>query len=122
MATALYQSSTQLPQERFITRWFFAGIAILMLATSVAGFAPAILNPVGRRAPLSLLATVHGLVFFAWLLLFLTQSLLVALGRGAFHRRLGFAAAFVLALMIPLGYVATVTMVQRGFDLSGDQK
>ena len=122
MATALYQASTQLPRERSIARWFFAGMAILMLVTSVAGFAPAILNPVGRRAPLSLLATVHGLVFFVWLLLFLAQSLLVATGRVAFHRRLGFAAAFILALMIPLGYAATVTMVQRGFDLSGDQK
>jgi hypothetical protein len=97
-------------------------MAILMLATSVAGFGPAILNPAGRRAPLSLLAAVHGLVFYAWLLIFLVQSLLVATGRVGFHRRLGLAAAFALALMIPLGYVATVTMVRRGFDLSGDQK
>ena len=52
---------------------------------------------------------------------FSRSGLLVATGHVAFHRRLGFAAAFVLALMIPLGYIATVTMVQRGFDLSGDQ-
>ncbi|HEY9140751.1 MAG TPA: hypothetical protein VIN93_07655 [Bryobacteraceae bacterium] len=122
MATALYQASTQLLRERFIARWFFAGMAILMLATSVAGFAPAILYPAGRHGPLSLLVVVHGLVFFAWLLLYLAQSLLVATGRAAFHRRLGFAAALVLALMIPLGYSVTVTMVRRGFDLSGDQK
>jgi hypothetical protein len=122
MTTALYQASTQLPRERSIARWFFVGMAILMLAISVAGFAPAILNPVGRRAPLSLLAAVHGLVFFAWLLLFLAQSLLAATGRIGFHRRLGLATAFVLALMIPLGYAVTVTMTRRGFDLSGDQK
>ncbi|MGB9455330.1 MAG: hypothetical protein WCB12_04765 [Bryobacteraceae bacterium] len=122
MATALEQASTQLPRGRLIARWFFAGMAILMLATSVAGFAPAILNPAGRLAPLSLLAAVHGLVFFVWLMLFLAQSLLIATGRVGYHRRLGFAAAFVLALMIPLGYVTTVTMVRRGFDLSGDQK
>jgi hypothetical protein len=34
---------------------------------------------------------------------------------------LGLASVFVLALMVPLGYAATVTMVRRGFDLSGDQ-
>jgi hypothetical protein len=122
MATALYQAPTQLPRERFIACWFFVGMAILMLAISVAGFAPAILNPVGRRAPLSPLAAVHGLVFFAWLLLFLAQSLLAATGRIGSHRRLGLATAFVFALMIPLGYAATVTMARRGFDLSGDQK
>ena len=121
MATPLCKASTILARDSFAARWFYAGMAILMIATSVAGFAPAILSPAGRRAPLSLLAAVHGLVFFAWLLLFLVQSLLVATGHVAFHRRLGFAAAFVLALMIPLGYIATVTMVQRGFDLSGDQ-
>jgi hypothetical protein len=97
-------------------------MAILMLATSIAGFAPAILDPAGRRAPLSLLAAVHGLVFFAWQLLFLAQGLLAAKGRISLHRRVGFALVFVLALMVPLGYAATVTMVQRGFDLSGDQK
>jgi hypothetical protein len=36
------------------------------------------------------------------------------------HRRLGIAAAFVGAAMIPLGYAATIAMVRRGFDLSGD--
>jgi hypothetical protein len=122
MATALDQASAQLPRNRLISRWFFVGMAILMLVTSIAGFAPAILNPAQRPAPLSVLAAVHGCVFFAWLLLYLAQSLLVANGRVAFHRQLGFASAFVLAVMVPLGYAATVVMVERGFDLSGDQK
>jgi hypothetical protein len=122
MSTIVHQASTPLAGKSFTERWFFAGMAILMLATSIAGFAPAILNPVGRRASLSPLAAVHGLVFFVWLLLFLVQSLLLATGRARVHRRLGFASAFVLAMMIPLGYAATVTMVRRGFDLSGDQK
>jgi hypothetical protein len=122
LTTVVHQISASFSGKGFIGRWFFAGMAILMLATSIAGFAPAILNPVGRRAPLSPLAAVHGLVFFAWLLLFFVQSLLIATGRVSVHRRLGFASAFVLALMIPLGYAATVTMVRRGFDLSGDQK
>lgn len=121
MATALYQSPTRSQRESFVARWFFPGMAILMLATSITGFAPAILNPASRRAPLSPLAAAHGLVFFAWLILFLAQSLLAANRRLAWHRRLGLTSIFVLALMVPLGYRATVTMVQRGFDLSGDQ-
>jgi hypothetical protein len=122
MVTTAYQTSPELMQKGVIERWYFTGMAIAMLAVSVAGFLPAIVNPAGRRAPLSPLAATHGIIFFAWLLLFLIQSLLVANRRVAWHRRLGLASAFVLPLMIPLGYAATVAMVRRGFDLSGDQK
>src|SRR4051794_16444975 len=48
MATALYRA-TPFAREPLAARWFYTGIAILMLLTSVAGFAPAILNPAGRR-------------------------------------------------------------------------
>src|SRR5580692_7722739 len=74
----------------------------------------------GRRAPLSPLAAAHGIVFFAWLILFLVQSRLIATRHVALHRKLGLASVFVLALMVPLAYMATVAMVRRGFDLSGD--
>jgi len=121
MSTAVHQASIPVPRRSLIARWFVPGMATLMLAISIAGFAPAIVHPAGRRAPLSALAAVHGLVFYAWLLLFLLQSVLAATGRLALHRRLGLASVFVLALMIPLGFAATVTMVRRGFDLSGDQ-
>lgn len=107
--------------ERGLCRWFFTGMAVLMLATSIAGFAPAILNPAGRRAPLSPLGAAHGIVFFAWLLLFLVQALLVKARRVAWHRRLGLASVFVLLVLLPLGYEVTIAMVRRGFDLSGDQ-
>jgi hypothetical protein len=108
--------------DRAPGRWFFSAMAVLMIATSIGGFAPAILNPAGRRAPLSLLGAAHGIVFFAWLVIFLVQVLLVESRRLAWHRRLGLASAFVLILLVPLGFAATIAMVRRGFDLSGDQQ
>ena len=120
MATTLYQTSPELRQEVFVEHWFFTGMAIAMLATSTAGFMPSLVHTAGRRAPLSPLAAAHGLVFFAWLLIFLVQSRLVATRRVAWHRRLGLAAVFLLALMIPLAYSTTIAMVRRSFDLSGD--
>lgn len=117
----LIKTSPQIEKNTFIERWFFVGMALVMIATSVAAFGPALVNPAGRRAPLSILAAAHGIVFFAWLLLFLTQSLLVAARQVNWHRRLGPASTFVLALMLPLGYAATIAMTRRGFDLSGDQ-
>jgi len=96
-------------------------MAIVMLVVSLAGFMPAIVNPVGRRAPLTLLAAAHGIVFFAWLLLILTQSLLVAKGHVRWHRRLGLASLALLSAIVPLSFETTTAMVRRGFDLSGDQ-
>jgi hypothetical protein len=95
-------------------------MALAMIATSIAGFAPAIVHPAGRRAPLTLLAAAHGVVLLVWLLLFLSQSLLVATRRVGWHRRLGLTSILLLALIVPFSYTTTVGMVRRGFDLSGD--
>lgn len=93
-------------EERFLfDRWYFTGMAIVMIAISVAGFLPAIAHPATRRAPLTFLAVAHGIVFFAWLLLFLAQSSLVATRRTAWHRRVGPASLVLLAIMIPLGFM-----------------
>src|SRR5271170_6054283 len=121
MAATSSQVSPVVRAQSFVERWYFTSMAIVMLAVSIAGFMPAIVHPAGRRAPLTLLAAAHGIVFFAWLLLFLAQSLLVATRRVGWHRRLGLTSIFLLALIIPLSYVTTVDMVRRGFDLSGDQ-
>ena len=121
MATTSSQVQSAVQTKTFVERWYFTGIAVVMLLVSIAGFMPAIMHPAGRRAPLTLLAAAHGIVFFAWLLLFLAQSLLVALRRVGWHRRLGLASVFLLALIIPLSYTTTVALARRGSDLSGDQ-
>lgn len=121
MVTAPHPPSTRAAVRAFPERWYFTTMAVVLISLSVAGFMPAIANPAGRRGPLSTLATAHGIVFFAWLLLFLAQSLLIATRHVAWHRVLGPASLFLLALMIPLGFAATTAMIRRGFDLSGDQ-
>jgi hypothetical protein len=93
-----------------------------MLATAIAGFLPSLVNGSERRAPLTPLAAAHGIVFFAWLLIFLVQARLVAGRRIKMHKRVGLAAACVAVVMIPLGYGTCIAMVRRGFDLSGDLK
>lgn len=99
---------------------FFTCMALAMLAVAAAGFLPSLLHRAGRRAPLSPLVAVHGILFIAWLIIFLAQSRLIATGHVSPHRRVGVAATFVLGLMVPVGYATTVAMVRRGFDLSGD--
>ena len=120
MATTTYQTLSKLRKTDLVDRWFFTGMALAMITVAVAGFLPSIVHTAGRRAPISPLAAAHGILFFAWLIIFLVQSRLIATGHVALHRRVGVAAAFVLAMMIPLGYATTAAMVRRGFDLSGD--
>jgi hypothetical protein len=107
-------------RRTFVERWYFTGMALVMIAVVLTSFTPSIAYPEGRRAPLSMLAAAHGTVFVAWLLLFLVQSRLIATRHVAWHKRLGLASILALALMIPLGYATIVAMVRRGFDLSGD--
>ena len=120
MATARYQAAPVVRGKSFAERWFSTGMALAMIALALAAFTPSIAYPEGRRAPLSLLAAAHGIVFFAWLLIFLAQSTLIATRHVAWHRKLVLASIFVVALMIPLGLATTLAMVRRGFDLSGD--
>ena len=120
MATAPYQTLSKPQNNALVERWFFTGMALAMIAISLIAFLPSIIHPAERHAPLSALAAAHGVVFFAWLLLFLVQSRLIATHRVAIHRRLGLASIVILALMIPLAYTTSIAMVRRGYDLSGD--
>jgi hypothetical protein len=120
MATAPYQTLSKPQNNALVERWFFTGMALAMIAISLIAFLPSIIHPAERHAPLSALAAAHGVVFFAWLLLFLVQSRLIATHRVAIHRRLGLASIVILALMIPLAYTSSIAMVRRGYDLSGD--
>ncbi len=99
---------------------FYIGMALAAAATAIAGFGPALVDPASRRAPLTGAVGLHGVIFSAWLVLFLTQTLLVSKGRIAVHRRLGYAGAGLAVLMIVSGYFTTIEMARRGYDLSGD--
>lgn len=73
MATTADQTHFTKPLSHRAGRWFFVGRALVMIATSIIGFVPGIVDPATRRTPLTLLAEAHGIVFFMWLLLYLAQ-------------------------------------------------
>jgi hypothetical protein len=106
---------------RWLGRWYFTAMALVMIVVAVAGFAPSIIDLSRRLAPLTRLVAVHGILVFCWLLLFVFQTVLIGSRQAAFHRRMGIVAVVLLTLLVPLSYGVTVQMVHRGFDLSGDQ-
>lgn len=85
-------------------RYFFVGMAVLLLTLNVVGFAPSFFLRArygGDALPLS--TRLHGIVFTSWFVLFLVQSTLVAAGSPRLHRRLGVLGAGLAALMVVSG-------------------
>lgn len=95
-------------------RWFFVGIASLLIVIVALGFAPSFylrdinthIHPARPKLPVYL--SLHGIVLTAWYLLFFAQTWLVAIRRTTLHRALGIAGAvlapgvFALSLMVVL--------------------
>ena len=101
-------------------RWFYMGMAAFAFAFSIAAFGPSLVNTAGRKGPTTALVAAHGVVYFAWLAIFLAQTVLVRTKRVGLHRRLGTASAFLALAVVILGYLTAVGYARRGFDMSGD--
>ena len=81
---------------------FYLIMSIVLAAIAIFGFAhtvPGDFVPPG----LPLLLQLHAAVFTAWVLLFVTQPILVARRSIALHRKLGWAGAGLACCMVALG-------------------
>jgi FtsH-binding integral membrane protein len=95
------------------TRLFFAGTAALALLVVFAGFARTYYLGGVFDGPV-LRADVHGLIFSAWIIVFLAQATLVARRRIDWHRRLGLAGAALVVAMIVSGLFTAIASARSG--------
>lgn len=96
-------------------RWFYLGMSIALVITVFAGFARTYyLRPYFTAAPLMPLLHLHGFVFTSWLVLFVTQTTLVAAHRTDIHRRLGIAGGVIAVLMVVLGVTTALIRANQG--------
>src|SRR5262245_55285836 len=115
------RSMHERPQRSHQTaRRFYIGAGVFSILLAFAGFGPSLIDHSRRFAPPSALYIAHGATAFAWLALFLAQALLVARGRGAVHRRLGWVGPVIAAAVIGLGVSIVIDGAFRQSDLSGD--
>ncbi len=113
-------SPLQRPINRRTERWFFAGMAILVLASVFVGFARTYFLAGVFNAPLpNKLIHVHGAVFTLWIALLIVQTSLVTAGRVDLHRRLGLIGFGLASLMVVLGLLAGTDGLQRGNGFLG---
>lgn len=90
-------------------RAFFTGMALVVAVTVFGGFARTFyLRPLFTTQPLTPLLYLHGIVFTSWILLFLTQTTLVAASRTPIHRRLGIAGAVIALIMVIVGTATAI--------------
>ena len=103
-------------------RVFYGSIAIALALTVFVGFGPTYYFRIFSRSPLAtlsggpvtVLVHVHAVLFSAWVLLFIAQTMLVAQRRVGAHRRLGIAGGVLAALMIGAGTWTALKMAARG--------
>lgn len=103
-------------------RLFYGGIAITGAVMTVVGFAPTYYLRFldgGPQAtisggPYSTLVHVHGAVFTAWVLLFITQTALISARRVRVHRMLGVFGAGLAAAMVAAGVFTGIELGRRG--------
>jgi hypothetical protein len=120
MQRAVAVATPEVVRRPSVDRWFYIGMAIATIVTVVLGFGPSLVNTATRHAPLTPLAAAHTVVYGAWLLAFLTQTMLVATRRTSVHRRMGSIFMVLAPAMVVLGYMTAIAMGRRGLDLSGD--
>lgn len=93
---------------------FFTMVSLAACALIVAGFGSTYGGRVLSGASVPTVIHLHAAVFGTWIAVFIAQSLLVAVGRVAVHRRLGVAGAFLAVLMLVLGVAAAVSAGRQG--------
>jgi hypothetical protein len=98
-----------------IDRWIFVFMAAFFVVTTLVGFIPDVIDKTaaiqaGQRPPWPIVAHFHAVVMGSWLLLLLAQTLLMATGRGAFHKQLGMAAVVMAPAVVVAGFFMMTTM------------
>jgi hypothetical protein len=97
-------------------RVFYTSMALAALVAVFIGFSQTYyLRSRFQDGSLPFYLQVHGAAFSAWMMLFLTQTSLVAARRTDVHRRLGWAGAAVALFMVVIAITAAILSGRRNF-------
>ncbi len=100
------------PYHRWDRNFFFTYVVLIWFGV-LNGFVPEIIQHVAKnKPPYPIIIHVHALAFVGWLVVLTIQTLLIRRGRHDLHKKLGFAAMGLAAIMIVVG-PATAFYMQR---------
>ena len=113
-ATTASQTSTF---PRWVAKYFYFAMSLLIAVIVVYAFSHTVgqrlIHAVPRRP---VLLWVHGIIFSAWVAVYILQSALVRIRKVQLHRTLGWAGAAVGASVVLVGFWVPVVMAR--FDIA----
>ena len=99
------------PGQRFVNRYFYFGMSLLMAVIVVSGFRLTVNdNLLHPSIPRPLILWFHAAAFTAWIAFFIFQSTLVRTHNVKWHRFFGWFGAALGTAMVPLGIVTSIIM------------
>ena len=94
----------------------YSNAALAVAALAFAGFARSYyLRAFLGGRHLTPLVHLHGILMTGWMVLFVTQTLLIAKRRVAVHRRLGIAGAVLAVVVVLVGSLTVAAAIERRF-------
>ena len=106
---------------RAIDRWIFVFTAVSFIVIALTGFIPDSLHKVqligtGQRPPFPLVLHFHAVLMGLFLMLLLTQTVLVATDRPDLHRRLGRVAMVLVPALVVVGFILVPTIYHQAWS------
>jgi hypothetical protein len=93
-------------------KFFFVGMALLFPVITVIGFLPSYTAMNAGQFSIHWLAHVHGAMMAAWLLVYIAQAMLAAIGNFRFHKKLGlFSVGLGVLIWISMGVVSARALI-----------
>ena len=107
------EASTSKPLKRFLSRYFYFCMSLVMAGLAVWGFSRTVdARLLHANPPRPRLLWFHAAAFSAWIVLFIAQSALVRMRRVRVHRTLGWFGAALAATMVVSGFIVSVVMLR----------
>ena len=111
------------PRAHAIDRWIFVFQAAWFIAIVLTGFIPDSADKIaavqaGQRPPFPLVLHMHAVAMGSFLLLLLTQSVLMATGRCELHKRLGIVAFALVPVLVVIGLVLAPTIYHQVWNFA----
>jgi hypothetical protein len=89
---------------------YFVSMALLVVFLAFGGFGITYLYPMaaGTFKGVRPAVHIHGIIFFAWTLIFLWQTSLVSVGNRALHRTVGMAGISLATAVVIIGLIVSM--------------
>lgn len=99
--------------NRFLQKYFYFLMSLLVAATVFAGFRRTVdVNLFRPAVPRPFILWIHATAFAAWVIFFMLQSTLVRVRKVSWHRFMGWFGAGLATVMVPLGVATAIVMAR----------